>query len=313
MTPEQLHDTIIEEAATAARRVLTVGAEQYHAPGEPQRFETMPLAELLAYMREEWQDAINYAAMGIVRVKRIAEALVATEADLTRRLRVAGCGKENAAAMAGAIAQTLPPPRDEPVAVDGAEAPASSGTSTAIHVDDWHRAITERIMLVGKVPRKTASLHASAAVAVMGAAARGESLDLGPEPAWRDVASTMPVDVLARRIHEWSEGPFPNATRESTAAHLIEEVLEVYGASEEDVSAVHAVLTALGLPDMPSTPNAWLAGGMADVIVLALQLASRCGFSVASIVADKMDELAGETWSDYTPAPGAVGYQKRVR
>lgn len=78
MTPEDLARGFSDFMGQCTGRILTVGAEQY-SEGEKQKFETMPLPELVTYAREEAQDLAVYAAMLDIRLARL-EALV------TRRL-----------------------------------------------------------------------------------------------------------------------------------------------------------------------------------------------------------------------------------
>ncbi|MDG9711132.1 MULTISPECIES: hypothetical protein [Streptomyces] len=74
MTPEQLADSFGHFLRACRQRVLGVGAEQY-SEGEKQKFETMPLPELVAWAREEAQDLGVYAAMVDIRLQRL-EAVV---------------------------------------------------------------------------------------------------------------------------------------------------------------------------------------------------------------------------------------------
>lgn len=60
------------ERATA--RVKGVGNDQYNE-GDYQKFEAMPLDELLDMLQEELQDAAVYAAMLDIRIKRYRDAL----------------------------------------------------------------------------------------------------------------------------------------------------------------------------------------------------------------------------------------------
>lgn len=75
MTSAQLAAYVDRFTRAACARVLGVGHEQYDQ-GDGQRFESMPLDELLAWTLEELQDVAVYAAMLGVRVQRLRELLV---------------------------------------------------------------------------------------------------------------------------------------------------------------------------------------------------------------------------------------------
>lgn len=75
MIPNELAAEIAMTVVLAQQRVITVGAEQYYVPGEPQRFEQMPLDDLLEYAEEEAFDLINYAVMARIRFARLRAAL----------------------------------------------------------------------------------------------------------------------------------------------------------------------------------------------------------------------------------------------
>jgi hypothetical protein len=70
VTPEQLADRVTLFIEECRSRVLGVGAEQY-AEEDGQKFEKMPLPELITYAREEAQDLAVYAAMIDVRLQRL--------------------------------------------------------------------------------------------------------------------------------------------------------------------------------------------------------------------------------------------------
>jgi len=79
----QVSDQVAEQIiADAQSRILGVGAEQY-AEGDQQKFETMALAELVEYAREETLDLINYGVMLTLRIERLAEMVRAAEARLS--------------------------------------------------------------------------------------------------------------------------------------------------------------------------------------------------------------------------------------
>ena len=77
-TPEA-HAAVVEDAQ---HRILGVGAQQY-TEGDQQKFETMPLLDLVEYAREETLDLVNYGVMLTLRIERLAEMVRAAEARLT--------------------------------------------------------------------------------------------------------------------------------------------------------------------------------------------------------------------------------------
>jgi hypothetical protein len=72
MTSEQLAESFAEFIGECKGRILGVGAEQY-SDGTTQKFETMPLLELIRYAREEAQDLAVYAAMLDIRLRGMEE------------------------------------------------------------------------------------------------------------------------------------------------------------------------------------------------------------------------------------------------
>ena len=64
-------DTFIRECQG---RVMGVGAEQY-SMGDVQKFEVMPLDDLLEYAQEELRDMAVYACMNHIRLQRVRDAL----------------------------------------------------------------------------------------------------------------------------------------------------------------------------------------------------------------------------------------------
>ncbi|MEU8780034.1 hypothetical protein [Streptomyces sp. NPDC048637] len=74
MTSDELADEVGHFIRQCRGRILGIGAEQYEEGGR-QKFETMPLVELVVYAREEAQDLAVYAAMLDIRLKRLEEAL----------------------------------------------------------------------------------------------------------------------------------------------------------------------------------------------------------------------------------------------
>lgn len=74
MTPEELADEVEGFIGQCRGRILGVGADQYDE-GDGQKFEKMPLVELITYAREEAQDLAVYAAMIDIRLQRLEERL----------------------------------------------------------------------------------------------------------------------------------------------------------------------------------------------------------------------------------------------
>lgn len=65
LVPARERDLAIRDAAT---RITGVGQAQYGADDGSQRFEMLPLPELLEYAREEALDLINYGTMLAIRL-----------------------------------------------------------------------------------------------------------------------------------------------------------------------------------------------------------------------------------------------------
>ncbi|MEV5079263.1 hypothetical protein AB0K74_10660 [Streptomyces sp. NPDC056159] len=74
MTSEELADEVGNFIRECQGRILGVGADQYDE-GHGQKFETMPMAELVVWAREEAQDLAVYAAMLDIRLKRLEDTL----------------------------------------------------------------------------------------------------------------------------------------------------------------------------------------------------------------------------------------------
>ncbi|MEU9058986.1 hypothetical protein AB0D13_08955 [Streptomyces sp. NPDC048430] len=74
MTSEELAENFGHFIRACRGRILGIGAEQYE-DDNGQKFETMPLIELVTYAREEAQDLAVYAAMLDIRLKRLEDAL----------------------------------------------------------------------------------------------------------------------------------------------------------------------------------------------------------------------------------------------
>ncbi|MFF0481081.1 hypothetical protein [Streptomyces sp. NPDC004435] len=81
MTSEELADEVGHFIRQCRGRILGIGADQYQEPDGRQKFETMPLVELVIYAREEAQDLAVYAAMLDIRLKKLEDAL--REKDIT--------------------------------------------------------------------------------------------------------------------------------------------------------------------------------------------------------------------------------------
>lgn len=76
MTPEDLAASVATIMVAAMQRVGpgSIGAEQYHVEGKPQKFEGMPLPDLIEYQIEEALDLVNYSVMVAIRLYRLKEA-----------------------------------------------------------------------------------------------------------------------------------------------------------------------------------------------------------------------------------------------
>jgi hypothetical protein len=74
MTSEELADEVSHFIRACRTRILGIGAEQYEE-SDGQKFEKMPLGELVEYAREEAQDLAVYAAMLDIRLKRLEGTL----------------------------------------------------------------------------------------------------------------------------------------------------------------------------------------------------------------------------------------------
>ncbi|WP_326827335.1 hypothetical protein [Streptomyces sp. NBC_01751] len=70
MTPNELAEYTTDFIGECQARILGIGAEQY-SKGDRQKFEDMPLLDLLQYAREEAQDLAVYAAMLDIRFSRL--------------------------------------------------------------------------------------------------------------------------------------------------------------------------------------------------------------------------------------------------
>jgi uncharacterized protein (UPF0264 family) len=84
MKSDELAIEISRVVSDAQARVLGVGAEQYERDGQ-QKFEAMPMWELVEYAREEALDLVNYGVMLTLRIERLADVMTALEGVRTRR------------------------------------------------------------------------------------------------------------------------------------------------------------------------------------------------------------------------------------
>jgi hypothetical protein len=74
VTSEELAREVKAAVAACQDRVMGPGNSQY-SYGETQKFEEMPLGDLVEMAREEVQDLIVYAVMTDIRLKRLQEAI----------------------------------------------------------------------------------------------------------------------------------------------------------------------------------------------------------------------------------------------
>ena len=79
MTSEQLADAVEAAIGACRGRVLGVGADQYDDGSGVQKFETLPAAELAAWLLEKADDLIVYAVMLRIRAARFAAAAALLE------------------------------------------------------------------------------------------------------------------------------------------------------------------------------------------------------------------------------------------
>ena len=79
MEPSELAEEVKDVLLRAVSRVGpdSIGAQQYHEVGKPQKFETITLADLKQMYLEEFEDIVNYAVMAHIRVRRLFEDLEA--------------------------------------------------------------------------------------------------------------------------------------------------------------------------------------------------------------------------------------------
>lgn len=74
MSPNELAEYVTDFIGECQARILGIGAEQY-AEEDGQKFEKMPLLDLIQYAREEAQDLAAYSAMIDIRLSRLEGAL----------------------------------------------------------------------------------------------------------------------------------------------------------------------------------------------------------------------------------------------
>lgn len=74
MTSEELAQTVADTIRATTERIRGVGAAQYDDGSGTQKFETLPPAELAAWLIEEADDLIVYAIMLRIRAARFAAA-----------------------------------------------------------------------------------------------------------------------------------------------------------------------------------------------------------------------------------------------
>ncbi len=75
MPPEELAAIVEKIVKECRERVEGVGAQQYYTPGKPQKFEVMPLDDLMVYAKEELLDQIVYCVMAYIRFDRLEQAV----------------------------------------------------------------------------------------------------------------------------------------------------------------------------------------------------------------------------------------------
>ena len=80
MTSEQLAAEVEAAIRRTTGRVLGVGQAEYDDGSGVQKFERLPISDLVRWAREESDDLIVYGTMLGVRLSRLAEALDLIEA-----------------------------------------------------------------------------------------------------------------------------------------------------------------------------------------------------------------------------------------
>lgn len=77
MTPEELAEQVRPFVDTCVSRVLVQGREYSDAEG--QRFEKVPIQEVIGYAEEELYDLVNYTLMAWIRLQRVREQIARLE------------------------------------------------------------------------------------------------------------------------------------------------------------------------------------------------------------------------------------------
>lgn len=75
MTSEELAEEVEATVRRCRNRVLGVGDQQY-SEGDAQKFERMPVDELMTWTLEELDDAVVYAVMLGIRIRRMRAQFV---------------------------------------------------------------------------------------------------------------------------------------------------------------------------------------------------------------------------------------------
>jgi predicted ATP-dependent protease len=87
-TPQDLSNAILAVTEDAANRVGpdSIGAQQYYQEGQPQKFETMALEELITYAEEEALDLINYSVFLTLRLRDLKKVEARIRAEMSARM-----------------------------------------------------------------------------------------------------------------------------------------------------------------------------------------------------------------------------------
>lgn len=73
MTPEDLGSAFVDFIKRSYRRIVTVGRE--YSNGDSQKFEDMPVRELVVMAMEEAEDLAVYSGMLHIRLQRMLKAI----------------------------------------------------------------------------------------------------------------------------------------------------------------------------------------------------------------------------------------------
>lgn len=81
MEPAELAESVeaVIRMATARVGPDSIGAQQYHTPGEPQKFEVINIGKMIEMYQEELLDIINYAVMTLIKMDRMVQDLTQIE------------------------------------------------------------------------------------------------------------------------------------------------------------------------------------------------------------------------------------------